>query len=768
MEYRNDEKAITSVLHQVRFFCEEIVGKETLQAWFQSHVPLKYFSTIFDLGNEQNRMGLPSAGALLLNKPISPDVRLDNLNSILSNVNLRNQTNSKDWIYSSLPLGIDSKVIFPKLGKTAASFEFMPIWNKFSEEIDEWKTKCGNNWETQSDRAYLMTLLALIRKYFWCVSASICGEDKQINDASLFENIRLGSAISVCLEHEPASVIAPVLSILRGDISGIQSFIYRIVRPENDTKHLAKRLRGRSFYLSMLTDVIVDWMLNQMSLPPNCILFSGGGRFDLILPIGQDKEIQNFVHAIEKWMLQTFHLELGLQFAQTDISINDLRDMRRCSLILDSLLEKSKQKKWSSFLTDEKFFVPGGQPWHACQVCKLTELSSPGICDLCKQHESIGKYLPHITHLAFCYGEGKIQIPSEKIISFNGAPFTTRVALITNREDLKAILDFENEKTIFKLNSAKDFILPATACTFRFLANSVAIATEEIKVNKETISAGEVLSFEAIAELSQGAKNLGILKMDVDHLGLVISEGLVNSSVTPQMARVATLSSHLDLFFAGYLNQICRDVFEEQKKQHPDDLLWNSVSGIFYIIYSGGDDLFIVGPWDAISILASRIHSEFSEYCGQNPDITISAGIVIVNPRFPVQKFAELVRQAEHQSKKLGRNKITIFNHSLAWQGDSGSYETMCELGKDLWKDIQLHNIPSGLIYDLGRVYRQHQYRDQKQLNPMWTPRLYYTLARRLSPESREKYSMRLIQAMKEGHILIAISLASLLKREEK
>jgi hypothetical protein len=49
----------------------------------------------------------------------------------------------------------------------------------------------------------------------------------------------------------------------------------------------------------------------------------------------------------------------------------------------------------------------------------------------------------------------------------------------------------------------------------------------------------------------------------------------------------------------------------------------------------------------------------------------------------------------------------------------------------------------------------------------MWTPRLYYSLARRLSPEVREAISHDLLEAMSHRTILIPVSYASLITRKE-
>src|SRR5207248_215937 len=62
---------------------------------------------------------------------------------------------------------------------------------------------------------------------------------------------------------------------------------------------------------------------------------------------------------------------------------------------------------------------------------------------------------------------------------------------------------------------------------------------------------------------------------------------------------------------------------------------------LLYTIYSGGDDLFVVGAWDRLPLLADAVRREFHEYCAHNPALTISAGIAIDDRRFPLYQLDE-------------------------------------------------------------------------------------------------------------------------------
>ena len=165
---------------------------------------------------------------------------------------------------------------------------------------------------------------------------------------------------------------------------------------------------------------------------------------------------------------------------------------------------------------------------------------------------------------------------------------------------------------------------------------------------------GDALTFNDFADHSKGLKRLGVLRMDVDNLGRIFTKGLYKKA---SISRVTTLSRSLVLFFGGYLNTIC-----EQKKYR------NNVS----IIYSGGDDLFIVGAWNLAIELAEEIRSEFGAFCN-NPTFTISGGVSITPKKYPIYRGANHAGSAEKKAKDLkrkdgrGKDAFTFLDKPLCW-----------------------------------------------------------------------------------------------------
>jgi CRISPR-associated protein Csm1 len=90
------------------------------------------------------------------------------------------------------------------------------------------------------------------------------------------------------------------------------------------------------------------------------------------------------------------------------------------------------------------------------------------------------------------------------------------------------------------------------------------------------------------------------------------------------------------------------------------------------IIYSGGDDVFIVAHWEDALRIAERISRDFKEFTCHNPSFSISGGVALVRKKFPVMKAAEYSNQEESRGKKhvaggKEKNALSFMNTPLKW-----------------------------------------------------------------------------------------------------
>lgn len=219
------------------------------------------------------------------------------------------------------------------------------------------------------------------------------------------------------------------------------------------------------------------------------------------------------------------------------------------------------------------------------------------------------------------------------------------------------------------------------------LARLTRSGTGSTTVNAMTLTVGSNRGFdrdfEEIAQCANGIPRLGVLRMDVDNLGEIFSKGLShyrNREGEPErfhsLARITTLSSQLAAFFTDILPRLI--------EQHPD---WSSR---VTVVYAGGDDLFLLGAWDALPDVALSIHENFKEYCCHNPTFSISGGIAVTGGRFPIYKSAEMAGTAEqaakdHETVFDGRspqkkNSFTFLDTPMNWQ----EFATVHDMVKNL------------------------------------------------------------------------------------
>ncbi len=145
-----------------------------------------------------------------------------------------------------------------------------------------------------------------------------------------------------------------------------------------------------------------------------------------------------------------------------------------------------------------------------------------------------------------------------------------------------------------------------------------------------------------------GAKKLAVLRMDVDDLGKIFSIGLEDNET---ISRVATLSRFMNHFFKNCIDLICRGEVDADAPRIKSGRGKKDV----VVVYSGGDDLFIVGAWDHVFELAFEIEDAFRKYVRSNPNITLSAGYGIFDPKFPLYRMAEITGKREEKAKTRGK-----------------------------------------------------------------------------------------------------------------
>lgn len=173
-------------------------------------------------------------------------------------------------------------------------------------------------------------------------------------------------------------------------------------------------------------------------------------------------------------------------------------------------------------------------------------------------------------------------------------------------------------------------------------------------------------SFEALAKASTGIDKLGVLRADVDNLGKTFISGFKPEHTS--LSRTASFSRKLSMFFKLHINNILENGEYMVDGSKPSKR--NAT-----IVYSGGDDVFIVGAWDDVIGLAIDLSDSLKKY--SQGTLTISAGLGIFPKKYPVKAIARETGLLEEASKRVqDKNAVTLFedvyNQDYKYEFDCG------------------------------------------------------------------------------------------------
>ncbi len=485
--------------------------------------------------------------------------------------------------------------------------------------------------------------------------------ENELSDISLYDHAKLTAAYAVCLHKyilERGEVEnfenlrdKEVFLLVSGDISGIQQFIYTI-----PSKGALKSLRGRSFYLEILLEHIADEILTAEGVSRNCLLYTGGGHFYLLLPNTAEvqKNLKKFSDKINDWFLKHFGSRLYLAMAWTPSTAFEFIGKTETGTgapfhRVSELLSKNKLQRYTEDQLREMFNSESS-------INKT--LDGTRECGICHNSARELFYYNDEDDTLACESCRNLYIMGQKML--NGTGFIV-IKKIFETDYLNA-LPLPNDCYLYPLIDGAEKPVAQIVRTYVKKRGDIKIGNIGIWL-ADYVTRGEkdVLTFEEIASLSGGDKNsegikrLGVLRADVDNLGAAFRAGFQKNYFT--LTRLATLSRQLAHFFKHIIIFICEgkipekfQLFNRNKKNLRD----------IHVVYSGGDDVFLVGAWDDLIELAVDIRRIFEQFT--NGKLTFSAGIGFFQPKLPVGELARATGILEDAAKdNPGKNSIALF-----------------------------------------------------------------------------------------------------------
>ncbi len=544
-------------------------------------------------------------------------------------------------------------------------------------------------------------------------------------DVSLFDHSRLVAAFAACLAMqydapgEPcdADRIKGRFRLLAIGLGGIQNFIFRRQPPmdagpgDTGEKGLARQLRARSFYVSLLTHLAARRVLDWNGLPITNLILDAGGRCLLLLPDtpSVNQNLRSATDYLQNWFFHnlagTLRLDIGISPALTDadFAADKFPSTYRAA---DGLLAAARLATPCPLLrVNGAWTVDGWVDSHEGLPVDRAEFA--------RSMRDLGRSLPRSRFLSID-GPGETA-PELDILGY-------RVGLAQRRPADGRVLALEldpDDLTTPVLITANHVPI-ASGDDVRLLGQAAVEAADD-----DEVRAGDPLTFNHIARLSASNPGsldrrpmLAALKADVDHLGMLLGYGF---GAQVSFGRLAGLSRSLDLFFKGFLTHQLREKYPYT-----------------YTVFGGGDDLFLIAPWQDMLRLVSDLRRWFANMSGDNPSLTFSAGLVFAKPNTPVRQLAAAADEAIDAATARGRNRITLGEHTLTWD----QFQRSLDLHAVLLAAVQTR-IGERQGLNPSMLYRFLQYgrmamAGKSAANLKWRAQMSYDLKRNLreSPEN--------------------------------
>ncbi|MDT8898619.1 type III-A CRISPR-associated protein Cas10/Csm1 [Thermanaerothrix sp. 4228-RoL] len=583
---------------------------------------------------------------------------LDKLYWPLRALDLNEQTTDEQW--------------FPgqEWAKTDVDRSYQNLWKELNEQAQNLRQAHANGGDLET---YLESLLYLMQRYTWSVPSAYY---HSLPDISLYDHSRMTAALAAVLDdlalsdeelralaQAPQESDTPVALLVGGDLSGVQDFIYTIT-----DRGATSALRGRSFYLQLLTEAAAHYILRRLDLPITNLIYAGGGNFYLLARANDTADLNRIRLDISRILYNHHQGDLYLAVAGLPLAARDFFAGRISSKWqeLGELLQVVKKQRFVELPASDLacLFEPqgrGGNEEKQCSVCGREyedvhpDKNNPAVrkCKACESfEEEIGDPLRKARYLVWDF-EPQLPTPPDGVRSSNtSSPWKAVLKNLGAHVHIEATLEELHEPKGRRLILALDekslnTLKPAAqiAVGRRLLVNVTPLVTAEdvSKYGKEyqirtgqSLKEGAVKPFELMSMQAIGIERLGVLRMDVDNLGQLFAQGLGEKAT---LSRVAALSFAISLYFEGWVGVLAR-----KRNQTQGDRL--------YAIYSGGDDLFFVGAWDEVVELGREIRRDLTPYAAKHPGIHTSAGIVLIGGKYPLAQAAQDAGRAEEAAKR--------------------------------------------------------------------------------------------------------------------
>jgi CRISPR-associated protein Csm1 len=666
---------------------------------------------------------------------------------------------SLKWRYPLKPLSPEA--IFPQprsqcepAQDAPAQQEYAALWQQFLQALEAVPGSHRQDWPLWLDHFDTAWLT-----FTHAIPAATAFGTKP--DVSLYDHSKTTAALAVALwrwheaEGRTGAAAAAALKersdwdtekflLIQGDFFGIQDFIF--ADGSQTRQDAARLLRGRSFQVSLFTELAALKVLDALGLPPTSQITNAAGKFLIVAPNtpAAKAALEAVRQSINQWFLAHSFGLAGLGLAAKVASCNDFLDKKpehRFKALMDGLfadLEKAKLHRFDLSGTAPAV-LDVSYPHGVCMYNERLPADRPeggnkASAALSRDQIAMGKGLSRQDRLLVLRRADVLaQGPSVQRLEVPVFGYTVG---FTGGEEASG--QFGPTARAGQLARCWDFSLPGNltdtlwhgyarryinAYVPRFReedghTSARYSGTEEPPSPDDVrFAAGKTLNHIACEDRLPRGDDLGAwtgqvalmtLKGDVDNLGQIFHSG----TQAPTFAKMAALSRQMNAFFAVYLPALCEAEFPNT-----------------YTVFAGGDDFFLIGPWHSTQRLAGRMAAEFKNYVAHNPAITFSAGMVMTQPGLPMHTLVaqadealDAAKASTHADPAQRKNAVVVFGQRVRW-GDE--FEKLRAFERELARLLSAYDLPTGYVYaQLGLITLANN--DKHPEQAMWRSRFTY------------------------------------------
>lgn len=673
------------------------------------------------------------------NKLIKPE-HPKRLHSLFAGITINSQENqshqSKDFSYQITELTPNALFPIRKTSDNNSKKNANALFEKFLSDFEK---------IPKSHQTDLSLWFDHFDSLVSCFTSLIAGTD---DFTSLYDEMKATAALAVAVQNLPEKAETEnEIVVIQGDLFGIQDFIF--TSGEATQKRSSKLLRGRSFYVSLLTECASLKVLETLALPSSSQIMNAAGKFQIVAPYTPEtvQKIQTLQHEVfDTWFkTQTFGVSgIGVvpviasreDFNTSDSDSTQPSSYKKLIKKLFVELEKIKLQRFDLCSTPVAEAVFSSYNIHDDKgVCAINryvpatrKLDGEDIWvnDLSYDQIDIGRYLTHSQpYKRFIIATQKFTSGGLKVPIFGYYIFFTR------DQDESGKFGRQVEEGVIR--RFYDYELPATCNTpvwhgyaRRYINGYIPRYDTHLNDQRyegrveEQLDIGEAKRFEHLACDAMvydqenddyiGVPALMTVKGDVDNLGTIFQNGLAKANLAKTMA----LSRYMNAFFAVYLPSFCAEKFPNT-----------------YTVFAGGDDFFLIGPWRAQLNLMNQMSQEFAKYVAFNKEIHFSVGTYLAKPGIPVKRLADQAEHALEEAKayvKDGheKNAVNCFGTSVNWE----EFRKLCG-NIDLLFDLRdRYQLSTAYIYSLIELVEMAERANREPRAAIWHSYFHYRTMR--------------------------------------